>query len=118
MTLVSGPFAYFQLAGCALAAMPVGIYLRTSLGDGTYPRFMFVLIVLGLTLTAAGWALGQWVNEFDVHAINTGDLKAPPRLWYWMFFAGPTFLMLAGLVLLSCVCRLPRRSCTRWPYLA
>ena len=98
LNLVSGPYAYFQLAGCALLAMPVGIYLRKAVTDGTYLRFMLVLILLGSTLTGAGWALGQWVNEFDIHAINTGELKAPPRVWYWMFFAGPTFLMLAGLV--------------------
>lgn len=101
MTFVSGPFAYFQLAGYALAVMPIGIYIRKSLRDGTYARLMLVLIVLGFSLTIGGWALGQSIHEFNIHAINTGELKAPPRLWYWMFFAGPTLLLLAGLVFLE-----------------
>ncbi len=45
--------------------------------------------------------MGQSIHEFNIHAINTGELKAPPRLWYWMFFAGPTLLLLAGLVVLE-----------------
>ncbi len=101
MTFVSGPFAYFQLAGCALAVMPIGIYVRKSLRERSYARLMVILMVLGVALTVGGWALGQSIHEFNVHAINTGELKAPPRLWYWMFFAGPTILLLAWLVALE-----------------
>jgi hypothetical protein len=98
LLLVSGPYAYFQLTGSVLMAIPVGVYLQKSLSDGTSGRFMLGLILIGLGLTAAGWALGVWVHEFDVRAIVDGVFKAPPRVWYWMFFAGPVLLVLAGLV--------------------
>jgi hypothetical protein len=101
LLLVSGPYSYLQLAGCVLMVIPVGVYLHKALNDGTSRRFIFGLMPLGLALTAAGWAWGLWTNEFDVHAIVAGYLKTPPRLWYWMFFAGPTLLLLAGLVALE-----------------
>ena len=101
MILVSGPYPYLQLSGCALAIMPVGIFLRQAVNDGDCARLLSILAVLGLLMAAAGFALGQWVGEFDIHAINTGELKSPPRLWYWLFFAGPTLLILAGLVALE-----------------
>ena len=93
--------------------IPVGVYLKKALIDGTNWRFIMALIPLGVALTAGGWALGQWQHEFDVHDIVTGILKAPPRIWYFMFFAGPTLILLAGLVALEL--RLPVLSRLLYP---
>jgi len=101
VNFVSGPYPYLQLSGVALMAIPAGVGLQRSLREGASWRFLLCLSVLGLVLAAIGWAWGCWAGEFDVHAIVDGSLRAPLRLWYWMFFAGPTLLLFAGLVALE-----------------
>jgi Heparan-alpha-glucosaminide N-acetyltransferase, catalytic len=107
--LISGPFAYIQLAGCALMAVPVGLYLRRALDDGTLPRYLVMLLSVGVGLTAVGYFIGRWTDEFDFHAIVLGTVKAPPRTWYWMFFGGPALLALLGLVALETSVRRARQ---------
>jgi uncharacterized membrane protein len=107
--LVSGPFAYFQLAGCALMAVPVGLYLRRALNDGTFPRYLITVLFVGASLTIVGYFVGRWIAEFDLQAIVLGAVKAPPRPWYWMFFGGPALLALLGLVVLETSVRRTRQ---------
>jgi OpgC protein len=107
--LVSGPFAYLQLAGCALLAVPVGLYLRRALNDGTFPRYLITVLFVGASLTIVGYVIGRWTAEFDVQAIVLGTVKAPPRPWYWMFFGGPALLALLGLVALETSVRRTRQ---------
>jgi hypothetical protein len=95
--LVSGPYAYLPLVGCTLIAIPVGVYLRRTLHNGTLLPFMAMLLFVGSGLMIAGYLIGTWTKEFELHAIVSGTVKAPPRVWYWMFFAGPALI---GLVLL------------------
>ena len=59
--LVSGPFAYLQLAGAVLFAIPVGIYLEEQLRSrsDSFGLKLIGLVILGLALTAIGWGWGR-----------------------------------------------------------
>jgi hypothetical protein len=107
--LISGPFAYLQLSGCAVMAVPVGLYLRRALDDGAVLRYLVALLFVGIGLIAIGYFSGRWTAEFDVHEIALGTVKAPPRPWYWMFFGGLALLVLLGLVVLETSVRRTRQ---------
>ena len=62
---------------------------------------IFVLLPLALLLSLAGWLLGVATGEFSLHNIVLGAIKAPPRVWYWLFFGGAALLLLIGFILLG-----------------
>ena len=101
LNLLSGPYAYLQLSGSAIMAIPVGIALRQAVRAGQERAFVKRLLPVALGLTAAGCALGLISGELSLHVIVAGTAKAPPRVWYWLFFAGPGLLMLSGFILLG-----------------
>jgi hypothetical protein len=110
--LVSGPYGYLQLTGCALMAVPVGYYLRKALHDGTHRRVLERLLLVGACLAVTGYLIGELSGEFDIQAMIAGTVKAPPRIWYWMFFAGPALLALVLLVAIE----LHAKIVQRWLY--
>lgn len=101
LNLLSGPYAYLQLSGSAILAIPVGVALREAVRAGQELRFVRRLLPVALALFVAGAALGQWSGELSLHTIVAGTAKAPPRVWYWLFFAGPALLLLSGFILLG-----------------
>ena len=101
LNLLSGPYAYLQLSGSAILAIPVGIALRRAVQADQQPQFVQRMLPLALALAFAGAMLGLWSGEFSLHNIVQGDIKAPPRVWYWLFFAGPALLLLGGFILLD-----------------
>ncbi|MDG4554674.1 MAG: heparan-alpha-glucosaminide N-acetyltransferase domain-containing protein [Candidatus Competibacter sp.] len=101
LNLLSGPYGYLQLSGSAIMAIPVGIQLRQAVRLGQEWTFLRRLAPVALALAAAGFALGLASGELSLHAIVSGTVKTPPRVWYWLFFAGPAFLLLSGFVVLG-----------------
>lgn len=101
LNLLSGPYGYLQLSGSAIMAIPVGIQLRKAVRMGQEWTFLRRLMPVTLSLTLAGLTLGLASGELSLHSIVAGVVKAPPRVWYWLFFAGPAFLLLAGFIMLG-----------------
>ena len=101
LNLLSGPYAYLQLSGSAIMAIPVGIALRHAVRAHQEANFVRRLLPLALLLSLAGWLLGVATGEFSLHNIVLGAIKAPPRVWYWLFFGGAALLLLIGFILLS-----------------
>lgn len=99
--LISGPYAYLQLSGSAIMVIPVGIALRRALREQRIEALLLRLLPLALLLTLAGWLIGRWYGEFSLAAIVAGTVKTPPRLWYWLFFAGPALLALSAFTVLG-----------------
>ncbi|MGB5064416.1 MAG: heparan-alpha-glucosaminide N-acetyltransferase domain-containing protein [Candidatus Competibacter sp.] len=101
LNLLSGPYGYLQLSGSAIMAIPVGIQLRKAVRMGQEWTFLRRLAPVALSLSVVGFALGLASGELSLHAIVSGVVKTPPRVWYWLFFAGPAFLLLAGFIMLG-----------------
>ena len=101
LNLLSGPYAYLQLSGSAIMAIPVGIALRHAVRARQEVNFVHRLLPLALLLSLAGWLLGVATGEFSLHNIVLGAIKAPPRVWYWLFFGGAALLLLIGFILLG-----------------
>ncbi|MBI4558705.1 MAG: OpgC domain-containing protein [Candidatus Hydrogenedentes bacterium] len=95
--VVSGSFAYLQLSGTALLGMAIGVALRRSLKARDTERLLAGLFVAAVAMVAVGWAWGTVLGEYNTKDIIDGALKAPPRPWYFLFFAGFTVLLLATL---------------------
>lgn len=113
INLVSGPFAYFQLAGCALCAMPIGVHLRAAISEGSIHPLFVRLSLIAITLVIGGVSLGLFVGELDLGALVLGTVKSPPRVWYWALFTGPAILLL--LFLVSIELRVPTSHAILYP---
>ncbi|MCP4646044.1 MAG: DUF1624 domain-containing protein [bacterium] len=94
--LVSGSYAYLQMSGTALMAMPIGIALRRCSVAGTTRTCLGKIAVLGAAATACGLLLGVLWGEFAVSDMATGALKAPPRFWYFLYFGGWTLFLMGA----------------------
>lgn len=94
MLLVSGPYAYFQMMGTALVAMPLGLYLRRALQSGRGDRVLVGYLLLGLAVSAAGAVWGFSRGEIDPVKIINGELRIPPRAWYFLHFGGIALAMI------------------------
>lgn len=101
MILLSGDFAYLQMMGTAILAMPIGLRLRKAYDRGADHEFLGQLFVWGLFLSLAGMAWGMAIGEYDVQRIVSGDLKIPSRPWYYMHFGALALVAVAGLEFLS-----------------
>jgi len=101
LTFISGPYAYLQLSGSAILAILAGYFLRKLNNAGRITEISYYLIPISLVLTVSGIVLGIYFQEFSIHNVVVGDIKAPPRLWYWLFFSGPTLLVLLLFVIID-----------------
>ncbi len=104
MALVNGAYGYFALMGHALLCMPIG-YLLSKSFEGHDPKRPLVWVTLiGMAMTVLGvqWAIA--CGEFDLVEISrgaAGDLKNPPRFWYFNFFGGMMIVITGILGLLG-----------------
>jgi Heparan-alpha-glucosaminide N-acetyltransferase, catalytic len=103
LMLVSGNYGYFQMMGTTLLAIPVGLQLRRSLEAGNSNRALVNLLVLGLAVSLIGAAAGFARGEFEPARIISGELRIPPRVWYFMHFGG---IALAAIPILEFLTRL------------
>jgi hypothetical protein len=101
MILLSGDFAYLQMMGTAIIAMPIGLRLRRAYDRGTDHEFLGQLFFWGLFLSIAGMAWGMAIGEYDVDRIVSGDLKVPSRPWYYLHFGAIALVAISGLEFLS-----------------
>lgn len=101
LNLLSGPYGYLQLSGSAIMAIPVGIGLRKAVRLSQEWTFLRQLLPIALCLSAVGAVLGLASDELSLSAIVSGTVKTPPRVWYWLFFAGLVFLLLAAFIVLG-----------------
>ena len=108
MLLVSGSFAYFQLMGTALVAIPVGVGLRASWDAGVDRRFLGTLLLAGLGLAALGGLWGWAAGEYDPARLLSGELRTPPRAWYFLHIGGMGLALIPILELLTRVAWTPR----------
>lgn len=97
--LVSGSYGYFQLMGTALLVLPIGIAFRRAVRAGETASFLRGMSAVGAIFFLAGLGLAQAVGELSVAGIASGDMKAPPRIWYYLLYGGATIgvIGLAGL---------------------
>jgi len=97
--LVSGSYGYFQLMGTALLVFPLGIAFRRAVRAGQAASFLRGLTVVGALVFVGGFGLAQAVGELSVAGIASGDMKAPPRIWYYLLYGGATICVVgvAGL---------------------
>lgn len=102
LNLLSGPYGYLQLSGSAIMAIPVGIQLRKAVRMGQEWHFCDGW---RRSRCHSAWSVLLWAlasgGILSLHAIVSGVVKTPPRVWYWLFFAGPAFLLLAGFIMLG-----------------
>ena len=101
LNLLSGPYGYLQLSGSAIMAIPVGIGLRKAVRLAQERAFLRQLLPVALCLSVIGFVLGLASGELSLYAIVSGTVKTPPRVWYWLFFAGLAFLLLTGFIALG-----------------
>jgi hypothetical protein len=88
MMLVSGSFAYCQMMGTALLAVPVGAWLRRCWRTWRDRRALATLLVAALGLAAVGGLWGIAAGEYDPDRILSGELRTPPRAWYFLHVGG------------------------------
>ena len=91
--LVSGSYPYLQLMGTALVAVPVGVWLRERWQAGD-DRALVRLLVGALGLAVLGGVWGGAAGDYDLGPFLAGDLRTPPRAWYFLHVGG------AGLALI------------------
>lgn len=97
MVLFAGPYAYCQMMGTTLVAVPAGLWLRQRLDAGDAPRALVQLYVLGMTCALAGGCWGIALGEFDPAKIISGQLRIPPRAWYFLHFGGLSLSLIPAL---------------------
>ena len=102
MLLVSGSFPYGQMMGTALLAMPVGLRLRERWEAGTDGAYLARVLAAGAGLSVVGGLWGWSVGEYDPARILSGELRVPPRGWYFLHIGG------AGLALVPALELVPR----------
>jgi hypothetical protein len=88
MILVSGSFAYLQMIGTALLTIPVGWRLRQTWEAGTDRPLLWRVLLTGVGLAALGGLWGWAAGEFDPVRLLAGDLRTPPRAWYFLHIGG------------------------------
>jgi hypothetical protein len=108
MLLVSGSFAYSQLMGTALVAIPVGVGLRAAWDAGVDRRFLGTLLLAGLGLAALGGLWGWAAGVYDPARLLSGELRTPPRAWYFLHIGGMGLALIPILELLTRVAWTPR----------
>ena len=86
--LASGSYAYLQLMGTALLALPVGVWLRARWEAGLDPRALVSLLVAALGLAAVGGLWGLAAGEYEAGPFLAGELRTPPRAWYFLHVGG------------------------------
>ncbi|HTK77985.1 MAG TPA: acyltransferase family protein [Gemmataceae bacterium] len=101
MILLSGDFAYLQMMGTAILAIPIGLHMRKAYDRGTGQQFLGRLFLWGLFLSLAGMGWGLAVGEYDVERIVSGELKVPSRPWYYLHFGALALVAISGLELLT-----------------
>jgi hypothetical protein len=101
MLLVSGSFAYLQLMGTALLAVPVGVWLRRRWEAGDDRRALGRLLLAGLGTAALGGLWGWAAGEYDPARLLTGALRTPPRIWYFLHIGGVGLALVPALELLT-----------------
>ena len=101
MLLVSGNYAYLQMMGTAILAMPIGLHLRRARDAGVDRSLLVRLLIGGLALSAIGITWGISTGEYNVHRIVEGKLSVPPRPWYFLHFGSLALVAIAGLDLLT-----------------
>jgi hypothetical protein len=85
---VSGSYAYFQLMGTALLAVPVGVWLRARWEAGLDHRPLVGLLLVALGLAAVGGLWGLAAGEYELDPFLAGELRTPPRAWYFLHLGG------------------------------
>ena len=108
MMLVSGSFAYCQLMGMALVAVPVGARLRAAWDAGADRRFLGTLLLASLGLAALGGLWGWAAGEYDPARLLSGELRTPPRAWYFLHIGGIGLALVPSLELLTRAARVLR----------
>jgi len=101
MMLVSGSFAYCQLMGTALVVVPVGARLRAAWDAGADRGFLGTLLLTSLGLAAVGGVWGWAAGEYDPARLLSGDLRTPPRAWYFLHIGGVGLALVPTLELLT-----------------
>lgn len=97
--LASGSFAYFQLMGTALLAVPIGWWLhrRWEADDGPQSLIGLLVVALGLSMIGAIWGLVS--GEYVWGPFLAGDLRTPPRAWYFLHVGGVGLALIPALEL-------------------
>jgi len=99
--LVSGSFGYLQLMGTALLAVPVGVWLRDRWEAGTDRPALGRILAAGLATAAIGGLWGWAAGEYDPAGFLSGDLRTPPRAWYFLHVGGVGLALVPALELLT-----------------
>lgn len=99
MNLISGPYAYFQMAGFALWIIPLGFLLKRAMKQVNLRRRFVQLVALGTVVALLGGSAGVLFNELTVRKVVDGAVKAPPHMWYFLFFGGFALVMVGLLAL-------------------
>ena len=101
MVLLSGDYGYLQMMGTTLLAIPIGLRLRRLHDVGKEGPYLWQLLIGGCLLAAFGAAWGWFLGEYDLARIIAGEMKIPPRPWYFLHFGSLAVVLLAGLEFLS-----------------
>lgn len=110
MLLVSGSYAYLQLMGTALLAIPVGVWLRDRWEAGADRPALGRVLLTGLAVAALGGVWGWAVGEYDTAGLLSGALRTPPRAWYFLHIGGFGLALIPALELLTRSARLVRSA--------
>jgi hypothetical protein len=86
--LVSGSYAYCQMMGTGILALPIGVWLRRRWSAGDDRRALGSLLVVAVSLAAVGGLWGWAAGEYDPPRILSGELRTPPRAWYFLHIGG------------------------------
>jgi hypothetical protein len=101
MLLASGSYAYLQLMGTALVAVPVGVWLRERWEAGDDRPALGRVFLAGLAMAAVGGLWGWAAGEYDPARLLTGELRTPPRAWYFLHIGGMGLALVPALELLT-----------------
>jgi hypothetical protein len=101
MVLLSGDFAYLQMMGTAILAIPIGLHMRRAYDRRTGHVFLGQLFLWGLFFSLAGMGWGMAAGEYDIERIVSGELKVPSRPWYYLHFGALALVAISGLELLT-----------------
>jgi hypothetical protein len=101
MLLASGSYAYLQLMGTALVAVPIGVWLRQRWEAGTDRPVLGWVLLAGLAAAALGGLWGCAAGEYDPARLLSGELRTPPRAWYFLHIGGIGLALVPALELLT-----------------